>query len=140
MKTAVATTDADIARCYPVMKELRPGLSAESFVSDVRRLQRSGYRLAWLQDAGSVVAVAGFHLGESFAWGRYLYVDDLVTAEAQRSKGYGTVLLSWLADFAVQQGCRALHLDSGVQRTAAHRFYLREGMQQASYHFVMPLS
>ena len=28
-------------------------------------------------------------LGENLAWGRYLYVDDLVTLPAQRSLGHG---------------------------------------------------
>jgi hypothetical protein len=31
--------------------------------------------------------------------------------------------------------CRALYLDSGMQRHHAHRFYLRERMEIVSYHF-----
>ena len=54
----------------------------------------SGYRLAFVQDTDGVVAVAGFRVGENLAWGRFLYVDDLVTLPSHRSKGYGAKLLS----------------------------------------------
>ncbi len=36
-------------------------------------------------------------------------------------------MISWLKSHARQLGCNQLHLDSGVQRFSAHRFYLREG-------------
>ena len=63
------------------------------------------------------VAVAGFRVGENLAWGRFLYVDDLVTLSAHRSKGYGSKLLTWLKAFAVREGCMQLHLDSGIQHS-----------------------
>jgi len=135
MDIHLAKTDTEIIGCYPVMRELRPHLEKESFVFRVRAQEKMGYMLAYFQDLGSPVAVAGFRLGESLAWGRFLYVDDLVTLSGHRSRGYGTALLSWLAEFAAKEGCEQLHLDSGVQRKDAHRFYEREGMKLASFHF-----
>jgi GNAT superfamily N-acetyltransferase len=86
------------------------------------------------------VAVAGFRVGESLAWGRFLYVDDLVTLPAHRSQGYGSGLLAWLRAYAAQAGCGQLHLDSGVQRKDAHRFYEREGMTAAALHFAQTIA
>lgn len=135
MKIKIACTDAELAACFPVMKELRSHLEAETFVTRIRDLEKKGYQLAYLQEQDQPLAVAGFRLGESLAWGRFLYVDDLVTALDQRSQGFGSVLLSWLRDLALKEGCDQLHLDSGVQRKDAHRFYEREGLQLASFHF-----
>jgi GNAT superfamily N-acetyltransferase len=89
-----------------------------------------------VQVTDRVVAVAGFRIGENLAWGRFLYVDDLATLPAHRSKGYGAKLLSWLMELAAKEGCQQMHLDSGIQRKDAHRFYEREGMTMASFHFV----
>lgn len=136
----LAESNADIAACYPVLRELRPHLSASSFVARVQELQEFGYALASLREADSVVAVAGFRLSANLAWGRFLYVDDLVTLDAHRSRGAGAALLSWLARYAADRGCEQLHLDSGVQRGDAHRFYRREGLQVTSYHFACPLT
>jgi len=135
-----AATDAEIAACYPVMQQLRPDLAASEFVELVRQLEKSGYRLVFMKLDEQVVAVAGFRLGKSLAWGRFLYVDDLVTSAQYRSRGCGARLLSWLRAYAIAENCRQLHLDSGIQREDAHRFYQREGLSKASYHFVETLS
>ena len=81
------------------------------------------------------MCVAGFVVGTKLAWGHHIYVDDLVTAENRRSKGAGAKMIAWLKSHARQLGCNQLHLDSGVQRFAAHRFYLREGFNIDSHHF-----
>jgi GNAT superfamily N-acetyltransferase len=136
---ALAETDLDIARCFAVMQQLRPHLNEADFVFRVRRLQREGFRLAFLEEAGAVRAVAGFRYYEKLFSGKNLYVDDLVTEATQRSRGHGHALLAWLGAQARAQGCDQLELDSGVQRCDAHRFYFRERMKISSYHFVTAL-
>lgn len=136
LSTRLAATDAEIIACYPVMRTLRPHLAgSEAFLRRVRQQAGAGYRLAYVQAPEGVVAVAGFRIAENLAWGRFLYVDDLVTLPDQRSKGHGARLLVWLRERAVDEGCQQLHLDSGIQRKDAHRFYAREGMTMTSLHF-----
>ncbi len=134
----LATTDAEITRCFPVLAQLRPHLAESEFLTRVRRQQETqGYGLAFAEDAGSTVAAAGFRILENLAWGRFLYVDDLVTDAATRSAGHGSALFDWLVARARAENCDALHLDSGVQRFAAHRFYLRHRMDITSHHFAL---
>ncbi|MBL9203285.1 MAG: GNAT family N-acetyltransferase [Opitutaceae bacterium] len=140
MNIALAETDADIARCFPVMHQLRPHLVAADFVARVRRMQREGFRLAFLEEAGVVRAVAGYRYHEKLFSGKNLYVDDLVTDPAARSRGHGRALLAWLLEQARVQGCDNFELDSGVQRAQAHRFYFRERMHVSAYHFVRPVN
>jgi GNAT superfamily N-acetyltransferase len=135
MNIQIATTDNDIQACYTVMSELRPHIPEDAFVERVRDMQRQGYVLVAAMEEGAVVAVAGVRIDENLAWGRFLYVADLVTKEDCRSRGYGKALLSWLREFAKAEGCAQMHLDSGMQRKDAHRFYLREGMEILGYHF-----
>lgn len=132
----LATTNSEIVACFPVMRELRPHIAEDQFLSRVRSQEKAGYKLAFVEQPDGVVAVAGFRAGENLAWGRFLYVDDLITLPSHRSKGFGAGLLSWLREFATKEGCVQVHLDSGIQRKDAHRFYEREGMTMASFHFV----
>ncbi len=133
-------SDQDINRCLPVMQQLRPHLSATDFLPRIRRQMQQGYRLAMFERDNEVVALAGFRVCENLAWGRFLYVDDLITDETRRSSGAGKALFDWLLDTARNEGCQQLHLDSGVQRFDAHRFYLREGMHIAGHHFMLSLT
>jgi GNAT superfamily N-acetyltransferase len=132
-------TDDDIAFCYDVMAELRPHVTRDQFLPLVRSMQADGFRLACIRDRGRVVAVAGYRFGTNLFCGKHLYVDDLVTADTERSQGHGRELLAWLRALAVENGCDVFHLDSGVQRKRAHAFYLREDMELSSYHFSVRL-
>jgi GNAT superfamily N-acetyltransferase len=135
----LAQTREDVARCYAVMLELRPHLEPGPFVDQVARQQAEGYRLAFLEEAGTVQACAGYRIMENLWCGRFLYVDDLVTASSARSRGFGAELFHWLKKQARAADCGRLHLDSGVQRFAAHRFYLRERMDILAHHFGLKL-
>ena len=140
MPIRLAESDDDILACFPTMRQLRPHLVRDEFPARVRRQAEQGYRLAMLEDGGRVVAAAGFRLIENLAWGRHVYVDDLVTDESSRSCGHGETLFDWLVEFAREHGCQELHLDSGVQRFDAHRFYLRHRMRITSHHFALRLA
>ena len=132
------------ALAYDAMVELRPHLeSVDEFVARVDELQRpEGYRLvgAFVTDGAPAVAVAGFRFVNNLVSGHVLYVDDLVTAEAHRSKGYAGSLMDWLIREAVVQGCEQLQLDSATHRHAAHRFYLGKRLNITAFHFGVNVS
>ena len=139
MSIALAKTDAEIRDCFPVMVQLRPKLVERDWVPQVRRMERGGFQLVALREDGVVRAVAGFRIYENLYAGRLLYVDDLVTDQNARSRGHGQELLLWLKERARANQCANLELDSGTHRVDAHRFYLRERMIIANFHFVMKL-
>jgi GNAT superfamily N-acetyltransferase len=135
----LATSVDQIRSCYTVMAELRPHVKADEFVTRVQRQKEiAGYELAYVFDQ-EVRAVAGFRISENLAWGKFLYVDDLVSKSDDRSKGYGGALFDWLVEYANKANCDQFHLDSGVHRFGAHRFYLTKRMAIESHHFGLKL-
>jgi hypothetical protein len=82
---------------------------------------------------GAVAAVAGYRVLENLVYGRFLYVDDLVTRAESKRNGFSGLLFDWLLKEARKERCAAVALDSGVQRFEAHRFYLRHG---APFYYV----
>jgi GNAT superfamily N-acetyltransferase len=137
----IAQTDAEVRACFPVMQQLRTHLTLEQYLVMVARMQHAeGYCLAFVEDEARITAVAGYRFMEMlYTGGKLLYVDDLVTDANSRSRGHGHALMAWLKDEAQRNGCTELHLDSGVQRFDAHRFYLAERMHISSYHFRLKL-
>jgi GNAT superfamily N-acetyltransferase len=134
----LAISVAEIEQCFPVMSQLRSHLSADDFVQQVQAQMETGYQLAYIHDA-QVIGVAGFEISTNLAWGKYLYLADLVVDDQMRSQGYGEALFTWLIKYAQKHDCQEFHLDSGVQRFAAHRFYLRHKMNISSHHFSLKL-
>ncbi|CAN5562197.1 GNAT family N-acetyltransferase [soil metagenome] len=128
----------DTRLAFEAMASLRGLKSEASFVARVDDVQRpEGYRLVGSFEEGgdACVAVAGFRVAHNLAWGKFLYVDDLSTLEARRGRGHAGALMGWLSAEAERLGCDQLHLDSGTERHAAHRFYLGRGMRITSFHF-----
>lgn len=132
---------AAIARSFTLMSTLRPHLSREDYLAAVSRLMAGGgYRLVTLEEGGALRALAGIRIGEWLHTGRYLEIEELVTAEGDRSRGYGSALLRWIAEHGRREGCRQLRLVSGLQRLDAHRFYEREGMRHEARYFSLDLA
>ena len=137
---ALARTDQEIASCYPVMAELRPHVPPGEFLQRIKRqVAIAGYQLVYFADQ-EVKAVAGFRISECLAWGKFLYVDDLVSKSPDRAKGYGGALIDWLIDYARAERCDQFHLDSAVHRFDAHRLYIKKRMFIAGHHFAMLLT
>jgi GNAT superfamily N-acetyltransferase len=136
-KIAIAGTPAEIDACFPVMTQLRPKIPREAFVGRVQELAAAtGLTLAYLDDGG-IKAVAGYRISDWLAGGRYLEIEDLVTADGERSRGYGGILFDWVVDLAKRNGCLQVRLVSHVRRVDAHRFYQRKGMTLEACYFSM---
>ncbi|MEH7440563.1 GNAT family N-acetyltransferase [Neobacillus drentensis] len=133
-------TDAEIMSTFNTFKQLRPHLLEGDFLERIKRLQETyGYHLVAVIEGDEVKAAAGYRVTESLAWGKYFYVDDLITNEGSRRKGYAKTLWDWLIEQAKGNECEQFHLDSGVHRFDAHRFYLKGGLDITCHHFQMML-
>lgn len=133
------TNDPRWAVVLPVLRELRPHLTDELLELVLREGAPQGLHFTALFQNDRCVAVAGWRVVVTTSAIRKLYIDDLSTAAAERSRGHGATLLAALAERGRELGCMAIELDSGVQRFDAHRFYLRERMDITAHHFARRL-
>jgi ribosomal protein S18 acetylase RimI-like enzyme len=124
-----AVTDDELLACFPAMSELRPQLSdPHVFVQTCHRMSGDGYRILAAWDGDEVLALAGYRVQENLVFGKFLYLDDLVTRAAARGHHWGTALITRLRGIAADQGCARLVLDTALVNTLAQRFYFRVGL------------
>ena len=135
MQVLFLEENEDFDPVMDVLIQLRPTFNRESITAQVKKQLEQGYRVVYVKSEGKILAAAGFVVGEKLAWGKHIYIDDLITIESHRSKGAGALLINWFKRYCEEGGYDQLHLDSGVQRFDAHRFYLRERFKIESHHF-----
>jgi predicted N-acetyltransferase YhbS len=135
----LATDLEQIKHCARVLRELRTLLTEEQIIERIQQQTPDGYRLAYVEAAGLVTSVAGYRITRNLHYGKFLYIDDLVTRADQKRNGHAGQLIEWLCQHAQDQGCSSLVLDSGVQRFEAHRFYLAHRMDITAHHFARKL-
>ena len=131
----LAEEDARWEAALPVLQELRGHLTFATLQAVLREGAPQGLRFTAVFEGDQCLAVAGWRIIANTSALRKLYVDDLSTTADARSRGVGALLLAELRSRARAAGCSVLDLDSGVQRHAAHRFYLRERMDITAHHF-----
>ena len=122
-----------LARAERVHRQLRPHLTADYAAKMARVL--SDARMALAVEGGTVLGLAVYRWHENTFDGLKFYIDDLVTDEARRSEGVGRALMAHLEAVARKLGANGLVLDSGTQRTRAHKFYFREGFVIPAFNF-----
>lgn len=128
--------DDGLAQTWPVIAQLRPHLSEADYLTMVARMRvADGFRVFAAMRDGVVVGVAGLRPMELLYCGRILQIDDLVVNDGERSKGVGKALIDHVKAVAKAEGRGEVHLDSGMARMDAHRFYDREGFERLGYHF-----
>jgi GNAT superfamily N-acetyltransferase len=126
---------AALAAGQAVHAELRTALP-EDYAGYMARMFDEGARMTQLiDDRGQVRGIAVWRTFHTTYCGYRLEIDDLVTAAADRSRGYGAVLLGAVEAHARALGVDTVTLNSGTHRTAAHRFYHRARYTVSSFHF-----
>lgn len=59
-----------------------------------------------------------------------LYLSHLVVKESERGKGYGTIMLEYLANQAEDMGCELLTVGVDIDNFGALKFYVRHGFKR----------
>ena len=88
---------------------------------------KPGYCILAVWCDGKPVALAGYRVQVNLIYGKFLYVDDLVTEASKRRDGLCAHLLDALALDAGRLGCERLVLDTTLDNVGAHRFLLPPG-------------
>ncbi|QXD23221.1 GNAT family N-acetyltransferase [Opitutia bacterium ISCC 51] len=129
------STGQELADSFHVMRALRPHLIEDAYIEKVRRQQKQGYHLvALIDEENEIAALAGYRFAEFMAWGKVLYLDDLITDPTKLKRGYAGALMDWLEEEGKRNRCNELHLDTGHQRLDAHRLYHKKGWQISCHH------
>lgn len=144
----IAQTEADVQRCIPAMLALRPHLTEEKALEQIRYMQENDrYVVAYVDNSDpdsaetAAPAAIGYRYMNLLFSGKTLYIDDLSTLPDQRGNGYAGQLLDFVIAEARNAGCSVVTLDSGhkAERYDAHRLYLNKRFNIVSHHFALKL-
>lgn len=139
-KIVVARTKLDLERCFPIIKELRPNLSLNDYMSIYEQAHKDdGYEIVAIEEKDNILAVMGYRILHDFIRGKHIYIDDLVSTEKIRSKGLGAELLGYAEKVAKELSCNGLRLCTGLDNERGMKFYERNGWLQRAVAYTKKL-
>jgi len=140
MEIKQANEKEDFLKCWEVVKELRPHLDQDRYLTLMLYMIDEGYKLIYIEENEKGIAFCGYRLTTMLHRGRSIYIDDLCTLPEARGKGYARALLNFVLRNSISEELQSIHLDSGHHRYEAHRLYLNFGFKITSHHFAMELN
>lgn len=139
-KFITASTLSDLKRFFPVISELRPRLTFNEYVELYNEAhKRDEFNLVAIEEDNIVLAVMGYRILFDFVRGKHVYIDDLVSTEAARSKGLGAELLLFAKKIAIDEKCKGLRLCTGLDNFRGIKFYEKHGWTRRAYAYVNEL-
>lgn len=136
----VLTKKSGMLPHLPLIQQLSPAVTAESYATMLDDMLAHGYRMLVVMEAEECLGLSGFWVSTKIYSGRYLEMDNVVVADGHRSRGIGKMMCDFLTELALREGCRLLMLDAYIENTKAHAFYEREGFAKRGYHFLKKIA
>lgn len=125
----------------PLVQELNPSLQEEVLRSRFQEMfSYPSYRCFGLVDEeDKLIGISSGWLSTRLYSGKQLELDNVVIAPEFRSKGYGKVLDELLEQWARDNNCLTMELNSYVSNNRSHRFYINRNYDILGYHFLKKL-
>jgi GNAT superfamily N-acetyltransferase len=117
------TATDEVSEARELLMQLYEDLSERRFERELPAMREQGYRLFGLYVDDTLCSVAGVTVTTNFANGKHVYLNDLVTDETHRSRGYGAELLRFVERWGEERDCATVKLITGSDREEAHEFY-----------------
>ncbi|MET3318953.1 UNVERIFIED_ORG: GNAT superfamily N-acetyltransferase [Peribacillus simplex] len=106
------TVEHQFLQAYPIINQLHADLTLEEYLELLNDMRKEGQQLFALYHDTSIVALAGISWHEDLYNERYVFVQDLVTDVNHRPSGLGYRLLSYIHNWAKEQGAEYISLES----------------------------
>jgi GNAT superfamily N-acetyltransferase len=136
IKYKFITNRQELSQAYFILKEIRDNQPFTSFIKLHKIMEAEGYQILSILDGDELCTLATINIRENDHYGDFLYIYDLITKPDKRSCGFGSLMISYLNDYAKLNYCNFLVLNSSIDKVEAHNFYKREGFTPDFYALV----
>jgi len=130
-----ARSDADYHKAYPVIRQLFPHLDMQTYARRVFVARATGYRMFFGLVNDQVVGVIGLMPTHNLHDGYVTYIEHVVVDKKHRGHGYGSELIAFAEERALEEGCNLIELDTDTGAERAAKLYEESGYQRSGYYY-----
>lgn len=139
MLTKLRTEKSEMLHHYELLVEMYPSLSMSDYSNELDEMISKGYMQLAVYENDQCIGLSGIWVGSKLWCGKYMELDNIIVAEAYRSKGVGEHIFNEAKTLSNELGCSILALDSYTTNFKAHRFFYNQGFAPKGFHFIQVL-
>ena len=129
-------TKEEMLKCFDILREVYETITLEEYDRELDDMLPHNYGQVVVMDGETIAGLTGYWIGSKLWCGKYLELDNVVVAEAYRSKGVGKLLFDFMEKRAKDENCTMLSLDSYTSNFKAHKFFYGQGFVPRGFHFI----
>ena len=129
-------TVENIAEISVLGKQLNPKMTLEQIQNLLNEMfTLPTYRCFGLFLNKKLVGISSGWITVRFYSGKQLEVDNVIIDNSLQSKGLGKQFFDFIENWAKENGCETIELNTYVQNSKSHKFYFNLGYSILGFHF-----
>lgn len=101
----------------------------------IEMFEYNHYRCFGIYDDSKLVAMSNTWITTKFYSGKQLEIDNFIVSKKERSKGLGQQLIKFIENWALENDCVTVELNTYVENGRSHKFYFNQGFKILGFHF-----
>ena len=134
-------TKSDLKQIVRLTKLLNPEVSVSTLESlQLKMFELETYHCFGFKEKGKCIAVSSGWITVRLYSGKQLEVDNVIVNPSHQSKGIGALFLTEIENWALNNECQTVELNTYVTNSRSHKFYFKRGYEILGFHFQKPLT
>jgi GNAT superfamily N-acetyltransferase len=128
-------TEANKMDIIPFLKLLNDTIAGDVLEARLTEMFAQGYKCVGIFDADTMIGLSGLWIITKYYVGRHIEPDNVIIHPDYRGIGVGELLMQWIYEYAVAQGCIASELNCYTTNHAAQKFWANQGYKILGFHY-----
>lgn len=129
-------TDKNIPEISILGQQLNSKLTLEQIQSYLKEMfQLSTYHCFGLYQNQKIIGISSGWITVRLYSGKQLEVDNVIIDNTLQSKGLGKLFFEFIENWAKQNDCKTIELNTYIQNSKSHKFYFNLGYSILGFHF-----
>jgi diamine N-acetyltransferase len=124
----------------PFLKLLNDTIADDILESRLTEMFAQGYRCVGIFEGEKMIGLSGLWILTKYYVGRHIEPDNVIIHPGYRGSGVGELLMQWIYNYAIEQGCVASELNCYTTNHAAQKFWANQGYKILGFHYQKKLT
>ena len=133
-------TEAAKPDIIPFLKLLNDTIADTVLETRLAEMFAQNYKCVGVFDGDVLIGLSGLWILTKYYVGRHIEPDNVIIHPEYRGTGVGELLMQWIHDYAVAQGCTASELNCYTSNHAAQKFWANQGYKLLGFHYQKKLT
>jgi|SRR5687767_3786207 len=126
----------DILQIMPLLTQLNTKTAPEILEARLKEMVQQNYKCLGIYEGEKLIGICGLWFMTRHYCGKSIEPGHVMIDPAYQGKGIGNQLFAWIFQFSRENGFEATELNSYVNNSGSHKFYLNQGYVIKGFHFV----